>query len=179
MSTTTVAAIGTITTASVAVAAFLFNYFSSRSDRAAARVLAWDMHSHERELAREARQDQKDLVRAERAYDDRRRTYLEVLDGALPVVQDVQSPRPASEEPAASSDVEHTRMRVNVVAFASPEVQTRFEEFSLAAKTHLSDRADDGVGLPADPEETATGRQATVDAFENLCRVIKAELAEL
>jgi hypothetical protein len=179
MSTTTVAAIGTITTAAVAVAAFLFNYFSSRSDRAAARVLAWDMHSHERELAREARQDQKDLVRAERAYDDRRRTYLEVLDWAMPVIQEVQSPRPASEEPSESSDEAHTRMSVNVVAFASPEVQTRFEEFSLAAKTHFSDRATEDVGAPGDTDETAKGRQAAVDAFENLCRVIKAELAEL
>ena len=76
VSTTTILAISTPV---VAIAGFVFSYLSASRDRRAARDLAGDSYAHEI-----------DVRRRERAYDDRKETYGNVLKWALVTIQQVQ-----------------------------------------------------------------------------------------
>jgi hypothetical protein len=185
-STEVVAIIGASSTVGVAVAGYGFNYL-------AAGRLARQAQQHERQLADAAHAHERQLRQGERAYDDRKTTYRQVLAWALVTVQQVVLTEPLitfgdmPEPPEDVSAEDWRAMLVEVGLFGSPTVSDAMEafrdkvhEFRGHVMTYRTLR-DQGATqqLTQSREAMQRAKTDTSTAYDQLTRQIRDELANL
>jgi hypothetical protein len=195
-----VAIAGAISTPVVAIAGYVFSERRSRGDRAAARELADDAHSQERQLADAQRKHEAELRRRERLYTARRETYLGLLRQFLVEVQIVQRTEDLMhkrEPPEMPPEYEWRDLRARVGAFGSPEVGEAVEMFDSKVRAFheavnvfggTSDQLAEGRPIPPGigphtPMEEyramETARAEAVAAYDVVQTLVRDELANL
>lgn len=184
--------VAVLVTGGVAVAGYLFNFFSSSRDRTEARALAKDAQEHDLMTRDNAQAHDLELRRRERAYKSRKAAYESALQWALLSVQQVQLTDPllryeGMPDPPENRPGLFDQMIVELSVFAPQQVEDALDAFRESITTFEGRqmvvnglREQPGAG---DRVEAYTARDeartAVADAFETFRRTMRDDLAAL